>query len=135
MSDGVSDINTFPVHLGLGGRVEKIDDPFDGTPDWYMRYGMNHAADGDDGRLVSFFTFTESWDSWEMHPHGDELVLCTSGTMTLHQEFGGAQSTVVLHAGEYAINRPGTWHIADIDGAASGVFITSGRGTEVRPRT
>jgi quercetin dioxygenase-like cupin family protein len=70
-----------------------------------------------------------------MHPNGDELVLCTDGTMTLHQELDGEESTVVLHAGEYAINRPGTWHTADIDGTATGVFITSGRGTEVRPRT
>jgi hypothetical protein len=134
MNEGVFDITRNPAHVGLGARITTIEDPFDGTPDWYMRYAMNHAADGDDGRLVSSFTFTEPWDSWEMHPNGDELVLCTSGTMTLHQELDGEHSTVVLNAGEYAINRPGTWHTADIDGAATGVFITSGRGTEVRPR-
>jgi mannose-6-phosphate isomerase-like protein (cupin superfamily) len=103
--------------------------------DWYIAYGERHADDGLEGRLVSMYTFTESWPTWEMHPNGDELVLCTSGTMTLHQEHAdGSTDTVRLQPGEYAINPSGTWHTADIDGEATGVFITAGFGTEIRPR-
>jgi quercetin dioxygenase-like cupin family protein len=70
-----------------------------------------------------------------MHPHGHEVVLCTSGSITLVQENGaGKVTTVTLGPGEYAINAPGVWHTADIDGEATAVFITAGLGTQVRPR-
>ena len=66
-----------------------------------------------EGRLVSQHTFTEGWPSWEMHPKGDEVVICTHGAMVLTQEFpDGRRETVALEAGEYAINPPGVWHIA-----------------------
>ena len=52
-----------------------------------------------------------------MHPAGDEVVVCTAGAMTLHQEFAdGRTETVALGAGDYAINPPGVWHTADVDG-------------------
>ena len=123
-----------PVHLGLGAKMA-VEPAIERDMDWYIAYGERHADDGLEGRLVSMYTFTESWPTWEMHPNGDELVLCTSGTMTLHQEHAdGSTDTVRLQPGEYAINPSGTWHTADIDGEATGVFITAGFGTEVRPR-
>ena len=69
-----------------------------------------------------------------MHPAGAEVVVCTGGRMTLIQEIGGEEVRTVLTPGEYAINPPGVWHTADIDGEAEGVFITAGAGTEHRPR-
>ena len=63
---------------------------------WYERYGNAHAADGAEGRLVSLHTFSESWDSWEMHPVGAELVACVEGRITLHQEIDGEDRTAVL---------------------------------------
>ena len=133
MTDGVFNLDKFPAHLGLGARIERLE-AFDGTPEWYQRYGLAHESDGDEGRLVSMHTFTEPWTSWERHPNGDELVVCVSGEMTLHQEIDGAVATVTLHPGEAVVNAPGVWHTADIDGTAIGLFITAGRGTEVRPR-
>jgi quercetin dioxygenase-like cupin family protein len=62
-------------------------------------------------------------------------VLCTEGELTLVQEIGGKEVRTTLRPGEYAINEPGVWHTADVDGRATGVFITAGVGTEVRPRT
>ena len=97
--------------------------------------GERHDHDGAEGRLVSMYTFAESWDSWEMHPVGSEVVLCTAGEMTLHQEHAdGTTDRVTIRAGEYAINPPGTWHTADVAGEATAVFITAGLGTEHRPR-
>jgi mannose-6-phosphate isomerase-like protein (cupin superfamily) len=133
MTDSVFSLETFPVHLGLGARVERLE-AVDGTPEWYERYGAAHLSDGDDGRLVSMYTFTEPWTTWERHPNGDELVLCVAGEMRLHQEIDGAANSVTLRAGEAVVNAPGVWHTADITGTAVGVFITAGRGTEVRPR-
>jgi mannose-6-phosphate isomerase-like protein (cupin superfamily) len=129
----VKDLSRFPIHLGLGATA--VDEPEFTGMDWYAEYGARHGDDGNEGRLVSMYSFTESWDMWEVHPNGAEVVLCISGNMRLHQEHpDGSTATVDLKPGEYAINPPGVWHTADIDGEATGVFITAGAGTEVRPR-
>ncbi|NIR37063.1 MAG: cupin [Actinobacteria bacterium] len=134
MDDGVFDLATTPLHLGLGAAVVVLP-PFTGDPSWYERYGEMHAADGFEGRLVSLHTFEASWDSWEVHPNGAEVVICVAGRMTLHQEEpDGTTRTVVLEEGQGVINQPGVWHTADVASAATGLFITAGLGTEHRPR-
>ena len=128
------DITRHPIHLGPGGETE-VQPEFTGDMAWYLAYGERHAAEGADARLVSRFTFDKSWPTWEMHPIGHEVVLCTAGKMILHQEHtDGTRSEVTLEAGQYAINPPGVWHTADIPKSATGVFITAGMGTQIRPR-
>ena len=102
--------------------------------EWYAGYVTRHGDDGTEGRLVAMHTFSESWDSWEMHPKGHEVVLCTAGEITLVQEIEGKEQRQILRAGEYAINEPGVWHTADVSTPATAVFITAGLGTEHRPR-
>lgn len=130
----IRNLEEHPLHLGLGATA--IPQPeFTGGMDWYMAYGERHDGDGAEGRLVALHRFTESWPSWEMHPLGDEVVLCTAGRMTLIQESpDGSTAVVTLGAGEYVVNPPGIWHTADIDGEATALFITAGLGTEHRPR-
>ncbi len=121
------------LHLGLGATAVP-QPPFSGM-EWYAGYGVRHGNDGAEGRLVSQHTFTEGWDSWEMHPNGSEVVICTEGAMVLTQETpDGTRSEVSLAAGEYAINEPGVWHIADVEERATAIFITAGEGTQHRPR-
>lgn len=128
------DISKHPIHLGLGVTSE-IEPEFTGAMEWYLAYGERHESDGFEGRLVSMYTFSAPWESWEVHPNGSEVVLCVAGSITLRQEKAdGTKATVTLDAGQYAINEPGTWHTADVDGEATAVFITSGLGTEHRPR-
>ena len=123
-----------PLHLGRGATAI-VQPEFDGEMSWYERYMERHGSDGAEGRLVTMHTFRESWDSWEVHPNGHEVVLCTSGEITLHQEHAdGSTATVALVPGEYAINEPGVWHTADVAGEASAVFITAGLGTMHRTR-
>ena len=132
MTGGLS-LDRFPIHLGLGATARSQSE-FTGM-EWYEDYGQRTAADGREGRLVGAHRFTSSWDSWEMHPSGDEVVLCLEGRMTLHQEHAdGTTAVVTIGPGEYAINPPGTWHTADIDGEAYALFITAGEGTQNRPR-
>ena len=71
--------------------------------EWYSEYGERHAEDGKEGRLVSMHTFDEPWDSWEMHPEGSEVVICTEGEITLIQESNGQENRIKLRPGEYAI--------------------------------
>ena len=121
-----------PVHLGLGASVSS-EPRFTGMG-WYEAYGARHAGDSKEGRLVSMYDFDRPWDAWEMHPHGEELVLCTAGEIELVQEIDGAQVRTKLRPGEYAINPKGVWHTANVSHAATAVFITAGIGTEHRKR-
>ena len=129
-------LEAHPIHLGRGGTaVPQPEFPRDErVMQWYENYGARHAEDGEEGRLVSCYRFTESWSGWEMHPAGAEVVVCVDGSMTLIQEIGGEEVRTPLSPGEYAINPPGVWHTADIAGEATGLFITAGEGTLHRPR-
>lgn len=120
------------IHLGLGA-TSVPQPPFEGM-EWYAAYAERNAADGDEGRLVAMFDFDAGWDHWEMHPNGTEVVLCTAGHVRILQEVDGTETETTLGPGDYVINDPGVWHWAEpIGGSATGLFITSGRGTEHRP--
>lgn len=133
MSDAPHRLGQHPIHLGLGATAE-VEPLFSGEMEWYVGYGERHRSDGIEGRLVSMHTFSESWDVWEMHPNGAEVVLCTAGSIELVQEIDGAEVMTTLNVGEYAVNAPGTWHTANVERSATAVFITAGEGTEHRPR-
>lgn len=122
-----------PLHLGPGATALP-QPPYTGDMAWYEAYGQRHGAEGPDGRLVALHTFTAPWESWEMHPLGEEVVVCASGRMTLVQELPGGEARVELGPGQYAINPRGVWHTADVHGEATALFITAGLGTEHRPR-
>ena len=126
-----------PVHLDTGtGAVAQPEFPRDERAmQWYDDYAARHLADGKGGRLVSMYQFAEDWTGWEMHPVGDEVVVCITGRMVLTQEHpDGRVEAVTLGPGEYAINPPGVWHTADIPEPSTGLFITAGFGTQHRPR-
>lgn len=127
-------LSQHPVHLGLGATA--VSEPEFTGMDWYAGYGERHAADGIEGRLVSMHAFSASWDSWEMHPKGAEVVVCTAGELTLVQEIDGGAVRTELTTGQYAINPPGVWHTMDIaEGQhATALFITAGADTEHRKR-
>ena len=127
------DLLSTPFNLGSGSTVT-AQAPWDGTMQWYERYGIANAADGTEGRLVSMHTFAESWDSWEMHPVGHEMVICTAGEIMLVQELDGNHEVTTLTAGQAAVNEPGVWHTADVTAEATVLFITAGAGTEHRAR-
>ncbi len=134
MSDDESfSLGETPVHLGLGATVVR-QPVFTGGLSWYEGYGQRHAADGAEGRLVSLHTFAEPWSSWEMHPKGEELVVCVAGEITLHQELDGAVRTARLGPGQAIVNPRGVWHTADVSASATALFITAGEGTQQRPR-
>jgi quercetin dioxygenase-like cupin family protein len=122
-----------PIHLGLGGTATAQPE-FEGNLQWYEAYARRTEEDGVDGRLVTLHEMTGSWSSWEMHPNGHEVVVCVQGEMTLVQEIEGEHRRTTLRGGEYAINPPGVWHTADIDGTVTALFITAGKGTIHRPR-
>lgn len=123
-----------PIHLGRHGHATQ-EPAFGRDMRWYVDYAARHADDGVEGRLICELSFVDNWAGWERHPKGSEIVYCLAGTLILHQELAeGHVETTVLRPGDYAINPPGVWHTADIEGEARALFITAGEGTENRPR-
>ena len=122
-----------PAHLGLSASVTQ-EETFTGEMEWYARYVDRHMSDGVEGRLVVMHSFDESWLGWEMHPLGEELVVCTEGSILLIQEIDGVSVTTRLSKGEATINPRGVWHTADVDEPVTVLFVTAGAGTQNRPR-
>jgi hypothetical protein len=46
------------------------------------------AGDFKGKRLISHFTFDKDWETWEMHPAGEEFVCLLSGQVDLILEQG-----------------------------------------------
>jgi hypothetical protein len=86
--------------------------------------------------LVTTSPYSASWQSWEQHPLGEEIVCLLSGRVTLIQERDDRQVRIELsHTGQYALNPRGVWHTADVHEESLLLFITAGEGTRTRPRT
>lgn len=129
----VRSLELYPIHLGRAGTA--IPQPEFAGFEWYEGYDQRHGGDGADGRLVSMHSFDDSWTSWEMHPSGEEVVICISGHITLLQETpDGSERRIELGPSDYAINGPGVWHTADVQAPATALFITVGEGTSHKPR-
>jgi quercetin dioxygenase-like cupin family protein len=130
---GAIDLTTMPIHLGLGSRALAVEG-FEWDGDVLAAYAAAVAGDGAEGRIVAIFQGSQSWDVWERHPAGDEVVVCLSGRMTLIQDVDGDHEPVVLGPCEAAVNPPGVWHTADVHEPVVFMTITPGAGTEHRPR-
>jgi mannose-6-phosphate isomerase-like protein (cupin superfamily) len=89
------------------------------------QYGDFHGHE-----LIALFEFDEDWPSWEIHPHGDEIVTLISGSATfvLDQE-GGKREITLAQPGDTVIVPRGVWHTARIATPTRILFITPGEGT------
>ncbi|MFZ6817724.1 cupin domain-containing protein [Undibacterium sp. Ji22W] len=80
--------------------------------------------------LVSEYTFSTDWVSWEMHPNGDETLYLISGQATLLLYSKGVESRIEFNSpGSFAIIPKGTWHTALVETNCTILFITPGEGT------
>jgi mannose-6-phosphate isomerase-like protein (cupin superfamily) len=130
---GAIDLTAIPIHLGLGSRALAVEG-FGWDPGVLAAYAAAVADDGAEGRLVMVFQGSGSWETWERHRAGDEVVVCLSGRMTLILEIDGEHELVVLGPYEAMINPCGVWHTADVHEPVRFLTITPGLGTEHRPR-
>jgi len=130
----VFDLRSTFVHLGVEADAVPLPD-FRWTDEYLASYDERFAADGERGRLVMMGELDASWDTWERHPAGQEVVVLLSGRADLIQEIDGAEHRVELHPGQAVINPTGVWHTADVHEPGRGLFITPGSGTETRPRS
>jgi mannose-6-phosphate isomerase-like protein (cupin superfamily) len=133
LHDPVNLLDGAALHLGLDATATPMPD-FSWAPEALAGYVERFAGDGDEGRLVVMFHSTESWDSWERHPAGEEVVILASGRIDLLQEVDGVERRVAMTPGTAVVNPKGVWHTADVHEPGTALFITPGRGTEHRPR-
>lgn len=86
--------------------------------------------------LVACHRFSENWDSWEIHPHGDEVVMLMSGEVTVVLDLPeGHKRCSLSEAGDYLIVPANVWHTARTQIASSVLFITPGQGTQHKAGT
>ena len=101
----------------------------DVTPTFYE--DLDRRFDGFKGRtLVSTYTFSANWPTWEIHPHGDEVVALLSGKADMVLDEGGRERIVTLdQPGAFVVVPRGTWHTARIATPTTMIFVTPGEGT------
>jgi mannose-6-phosphate isomerase-like protein (cupin superfamily) len=120
------------VHLGRGASATPIPD-FEWSPEFLAAYSDRFRSDDNEGRLVCLVPQPETWDSWERHPAGEEVVILISGRIDLVQDLPGGEHVIELHPGQAAINPTNVWHTARVHEPGDTLFITPGEGTEHRP--
>ena len=100
------------------------------TPSLYQQ--LDEEFNGFKGHvLISMYEFEDSWPTWEIHPHGDELVLLLSGEATMVLKTSNGEQSLALQApGSYVIVPKNTWHTARVNQNCSLLFVTPGEGTE-----
>lgn len=80
--------------------------------------------------LIASYSFGSDWDSWEIHPNGDEIVILLSGAVTFILETEAGERAVHLsEPGSYTIVPRNTWHTAKTQVSTHMLFITPGEGT------
>jgi mannose-6-phosphate isomerase-like protein (cupin superfamily) len=131
-SGAAFDLTEAIVHLGLGSTATPITD-WEWSAETLQAYEDRFAADGRDGRLVCITPQAKTWDTWERHPSGEEVVVLLTGRIDVVQDLDGGHTVVELHPGEAMINPVGVWHTARVHEPGTALFITPGFGTEHRP--
>lgn len=85
-------------------------------------------------RLIAEFSFDRDWDSWEVHPAGDEIVVLLSGAVDLVLDEPEGERSIQLRGRGTAIVPRGVWHTANVLAPSTALHITRGEGTQHRPR-
>jgi mannose-6-phosphate isomerase-like protein (cupin superfamily) len=122
--------NLFDTYVVLGPDQSAV--PVEVTPTVFEE--LDRRFDDFKRRLlVASLRFDKDWPTWEIHPHGDEIVMLLSGAARMVLEEAGSHRTVELsRAGDYVIVPKATWHTARISVPTSMLFITPGEATENR---
>jgi hypothetical protein len=132
MTSKVAQFTIDSTYLVLGENGDSTPIP---VSDRFFADLENKFGDFKGKRLVSHFTFTEDWDTWEMHPAGEEFVCLLWGQVDLILEQDGAENRICLSTpGAYVLIPGGIWHTVKVYKPSSMLFITPGQGTQNRPR-
>lgn len=96
--------------------------------------GGELTAKVDTSWLVGEYACDDSWEDWERHPQGDEVVRVLEGEIVMIFERDGRVSTTLMGEGDTVVVPIGTWHTVDVRVSARLLNITWGKGTDHRAR-
>ncbi|QBK04751.1 cupin domain-containing protein [Hylemonella gracilis] len=117
------------LHFRDDGRADTVP----ATDAFWADLSTGRLPQLDQGRLMSAFTFSEPWASWERHPAGEELVMLLSGACEFVLDLpDGVQVTQLQTPGAYVLVPPNVWHTARTTVPTTVLFLTPGAGTEHR---
>jgi mannose-6-phosphate isomerase-like protein (cupin superfamily) len=129
-TDPASTILRTYLHVQDGSGISSIDAPDSFWPD----VAAGAYPELEHGRLMSAFTFTGGWETWERHPSGEEVVMLLSGQVTLTlEEPDGVRSVPLASPGAYVLIPRNIWHTATSAVESTLLFLTPGAGTEHKP--
>lgn len=95
---------------------------------------LDEHYDGFRGHLlIAWHRFEHDWPTWEIHPHGDEVVCLVSGNVDMVLRCNGEDVVQRLsQPGEFVIVPGNTWHTARVHAPTMMIFVTPGEGTDNR---
>ncbi len=85
---------------------------------------MDAVAEFRDGRVLGVFEYESTWNYWERHPVGVEVVYALRGAVRFHLHDGHDGTAVRLVAGQSLLVPEGVWHRAEIVTSAQLLFVT-----------
>ena len=121
------DLETTYLGLDRSGRVTQL--PV--GPDFWQTIEHNAAAQG---TLVTVSTGNGDWDHWEIHPHGDEVLVVLEGTCRMIFQHAAGERTFELIPGMTLVVPAATWHRAERQQNLRMLFMTYGKDTKHKPR-
>lgn len=114
-------------------RPDASIEPLSVDANFWPRLIANELGSFHHEYLVSCHAFDADWPTWEVHPHGDEIVCLLSGAVVLVLERGAAREEIPLGTGGAFVLVPkGVWHTAKVAEPSRMLFITAGEGTQHR---
>lgn len=116
------------TYLGLNGAGRVT--PLPVGPDFWQTIGENAAAQG---TLVTVSKGEGSWKHWEMHPHGDEVLVVLEGSARMIFQRTYGEEIYDLSAGQTLIVPAGVWHRAENQMNLQMLFMTFGKDTTHKP--
>ncbi len=116
-------------YLSLGGEG-KIKSVAGGNEFWSLP--SDKLDEFGEKWLITEFQFDEDWKTWEMHPHGEEIVYLLSGSLDLILEKDENLQTIELRGKGLVIIPRFTWHTAKVFAPSSVLIITHGKDTQVK---
>lgn len=115
------------VHLADGGQTTQL------PSDTFWTLPESDMAQLGKGWLISEYTFSEDWPTWEMHPHGDEFVYLLSGAIELLYETNDGITSTSLQGSGAVVVPQGVWHTAKVSVPSRVLHVTRGDGTLTKP--